>query len=133
MLCNSGVRLTNRDAESFPVMRCALLRCLVVLLLLALSGGNAHAELHLGAVSHNPCSAEVSPEQDRSVPVHHDQGNHKCCCDCLGCTAAAEVTPPLSSLLAFFGARLAYGDANRFLTGRSLRPEPGPPRSVALS
>lgn len=134
MLCSDGVPPSRRSAESVLVMRCALFRCLVVLLSLALIGGNARAGVRLAAVPEEPCAADISHDHGHSVPAHHDRADHKCCCDCLGCTAVAELTTPFGNLLpAFVGVRLSYRDVSRYLTGRSPRPEPGPPRPVALS
>lgn len=115
-------------------MRSLALRCVVVLLSLALISGNAHAELHLGAVPHDPCPAELGHDHGGTSKPHNGSADQSCCCDCLGCVSAIEITPDLSSSSpAFFTAAIYYGPASVFLTGQTLRPDPGPPRSGAPS
>lgn len=119
-------------------MRSLWLRSLVVLLSLALVSGNAHAHLHLAAAHHEPC-----PE---SLAHHHagtnspDQGQPRkavdlaCCCDCLGCTSAINLTHDLTSGVPAFGAgAVRYGDEDSVLAGRVLLPEPDPPRPGTLT
>lgn len=115
-------------------MRSLLLRCLIVLLTLALIGGNAHAELHLGGVAHDPCPAELGHEHgDDTHHQHRDRADRNCCCDCLGCVSAIELTPDLASLPVFLTSSVLYGEESARLAGQILRPEPGPPRPGALS
>ena len=71
--------------------RSLILRCLVVLLSIALASGNAHAALHLDAAHSEPCPEEHAHHHGETAPRHQHQHDKKmaCCCDCLGCTSAA--------------------------------------------
>jgi len=110
------------------------LRCLIVLLSLALANGNAHAALHIAHAG--PCPEGHAHHHGTTEPEHHQhQQDNKltCCCDCLGCTSAAYVAPELSIAPAELVARVNF-DAFLFLpSGRAPRPEPGPPRPGTLS
>jgi len=69
-----------------------LLRCLIVLLSLALANGNAHAALHLHTAHGQPCPEEHVHHGGKSSPHHqhrHDKGI-ACCCDCLGCSSGID-------------------------------------------
>lgn len=117
-------------------MRSVLVRHLVVLLVVALSGGNAfgrphpiptdqpashpqHQHDHAGQTSH------PSPEQDKGL---------RCCCDNLGCVSAYTLTPTLGGVSpAIYGTPVDYGRRAAVLFGRDLPPEPKPPRRVALT
>jgi hypothetical protein len=105
------------------------------LLALALVSGNAHAELHLNAVPHDPCPAALGHAHGHPTQDHHqDRTDHNCCCDCLGCASAIELTPDLTSFLpVFLASSVLYGEENARLAGQVLRPEPGPPRPGSLS
>lgn len=114
-------------------MHSLVLRCLIALLSLALVSGNARAELHLGAAPHSPCPAQIHHDRG-DTPHHRDSADYSCCCDCLGSASAIEPTPDLASFIpAFPPASVLYAAANPLLTGRVLRPEPGPPRPGSLS
>lgn len=115
-------------------MRSFTVRCLVLLLSLALVGGHAHAELHLGATPHEPCPAELG--RSHGGPAHHHQSpdRNSCSCDCLGCVSAIDPNPDRTSFrLAFFTSAVFYCETGRFCAGQILRPDPGPPRTGALS
>jgi hypothetical protein len=115
-------------------MRRFVLRCFVVLLSLALISGNAHAELHLGAMPHDPCPAELGHDHHGGSHHRHDKDRSACCCDCLGCVSAIEVMPDLSNTVPVsFSPAVFYGEGSLLLAGRVLRPDPGPPRTGALS
>jgi hypothetical protein len=115
-------------------MRFLALRCLALLLSLALISGNAHAELHLGAAPHEPCPAELGHAHGDASHHRHDEDRGACCCDCLGCVSAIQLTPDLTSFLpAFLASAVLYGEAGSLLAGMTLRPEPGPPRPGTLS
>ena len=78
-------------------MRSLALRCLVVMLSLALVSGGAHAELHLKAIPpDDPCPTELGHTHGGTAN-HHRDADRSCCCDCLGCVSAIEVMPDLSS------------------------------------
>jgi hypothetical protein len=112
-----------------------LLRCLVVLLSLALASGNAHAALHLGGAPSEPCPEEHAHHTGRASP-HHQHQHAKglaCCCDCLGCSSAAYLAPELSITPAELPAQIHYDALTATLSGRALLPEPDPPRPGTLS
>jgi hypothetical protein len=119
------------------VKRSVFLRCLVVLLSLALAGGNAHAALHLDAAHSEPCPEEHAHHHGKTEPQHQHQHQHykkmACCCDCLGCTSAAYLAPELRSDPAELPARVHYDALTLLLSGRALLPEPDPPRPGPLT
>jgi len=105
------------------------LRCIVLLLSLALASGNAHAALHLDAAHHAPCPEERAHHHGKTEPQHqhrHDKGL-ACCCDCLGCSAAVYLSPPLAITPADLAARVYYDALTASLSGRAPRPDPDPP------
>jgi len=116
-------------------MRSFWLRSLVILLTLTLVSGNAHAKLYLSSIQHEPCPEAL----DHHSGTHSDRQHPKaadpaCCCDCLGCVVALNLTPDLTSFLAAFPAgTVRYRDENSILAGRTLVPEPDPPRHSALT
>jgi hypothetical protein len=117
-------------------MRSLWLRYLIVLLSLALVGGNAHAELHFGAASRQPRPEALDHHagSDSSHHQHRKAADPACCCDCLGCVSGVNLTPDLTSFLpAFLAGTVRYGDANPVLAGRALLPERDPPRPSALT
>jgi hypothetical protein len=117
------------------VKRSLLLRCLVVLLSLALASGNAHAALRLGDAHSEPCPEEHAHHTEKTLPHHqhqHDKGL-ACCCDCLGCSSAVYLAPELSLTPAELPAKIHYGALTAALSGRTLLPEPDPPRRGLLS
>ena len=115
--------------------RSLLLRCLVVLLSLALASGNAHATLHLGDAHSEPCPEEHAHHTGKTLPHHqhqHDKGL-ACCCDCLGCSSTVYLPPELSITPAELPAKIHYDALAASLSGRTLLPEPDPPRPGTLS
>jgi hypothetical protein len=116
-------------------MRFPLVRCLVVVLSLALANGNAHAALHSGAAHSEPCPEEHVDHGGRTSPYHqhqHEKG-FACCCDCLGCSSAAYLPPGLSTTPVGFESQILYNELVASLSGRTLLPEPDPPRPSTLS
>jgi hypothetical protein len=117
------------------VKRSLLLRCLIVLLSLALVSGNAHAALHLDPAHGQPCP-EKHDHHGGKTSSHrqhwHDNGL-ACCCDCLGCSAAVYLPPELSITAAELTAQIHYDAMTASLSGRELRPDPDPPKSGTLS
>jgi hypothetical protein len=115
------------------VKRSLLLRCLVVLLSLALTSGNAHAALHLVANHSEPCPEEHAHHSGKATPQHEHQHDKAlaCCCDCLGCSS--YLPPELSVTPAELPAKIRYDAGSASLSGRTLLPDPGPPRPSALS
>jgi hypothetical protein len=51
-------------------MRSLLVRCLVLVLSLALVSGNAHAALHLGGAHSEPCPEEHFQHAEKTSPDH---------------------------------------------------------------
>ncbi len=119
------------------VKRSVILRCLVVLLSLALASGNAHAALHWDAGHSEPCPEEHPHHHGKTEPQHQPQHQHDkglaCCCDCLGCTSTAYLSPELGITPAELPARVHYDALASLLSGRALLPEPDPPRPGTLS
>src|SRR5260370_25277045 len=121
-------------------MRFLWIRCLVVVLSLALACGNAHAVLHLGGANPEPASEDHAHHAGKTSPHHqHQRGKPQrgkplaCCCDCLGCTSLAYLPPELGITPAELPARVHYAAFTASLSGRTLLPEPGPPRPGTLS
>jgi hypothetical protein len=117
------------------VKRSLILRCLIVLLSLALASGNAHAGLHMDAARSEPCPEEHAHHHGNTAPRHQHQHDKKmaCCCDCLGCTSAAYIAPELSITSVELPARVHYDALTASLSGRALLPEPDPPRPGTLT
>jgi hypothetical protein len=116
-------------------MRVLWIRCLVVLLSLALVCGNAHAALHLGGAHREPCPEE-HPHHTGKTSQHHQHQRSKaltCCCDCLGCTSAAYLPPQLNVTPAELSVLIHYDALAASLSSRAILPEPGPPRPGTLS
>ena len=115
--------------------RFLLLRCLIVVLSLALVGGNAHAALHLHTAHGQPCPEEQAHHSGKTSSDHqhrHDNGL-ACCCDCLGCGSAVYLPPDSGITPTEFTTRLYYDARTASLSGRELRPDPDPPRPGTLS
>jgi hypothetical protein len=112
-----------------------LVRCLALLLSLALVSGNAHVALHLTAAHSEPFPEEHTHHTGKTSPHHqhqHDSGL-TCCCDCLGCASAAYLLPQLGIAQSELGTQVHYDALTASLSGRALVPEPGPPRPETLS
>jgi hypothetical protein len=122
----------------YLLMRSLPLRCLVVLLSLALVSGNAHARLHVAAAHHEPCPESLDHHHAGTNSSHQGQPRKAvdpaCCCDCLGCPSAINLTHELTSAVPAFGAgAVRYGHEDSILAGRVLLPEPDPPRPGTLT
>jgi hypothetical protein len=119
--------------NAFTVKRSVLLRCLVVLLSLALASGNSHATLHLGTHP-EPCPEEHAHHTGKTSPHHPHQHDNElaCCCDCLGCSSAAYLPPEFSITPTELAAEIHYDAVTASLPGRTLLPDPDPPRSGTL-
>jgi hypothetical protein len=116
-------------------MRVLWIRCLVVLLSLALVCGNAHAALHLGGAHREPCPEEHAHHTGKTSQHHQHQHSKAltCCCDCLGCTSAAYLPPQLNVTPAELSVQIHYDALAASLSSRAILPEPGPPRPGTLS
>jgi hypothetical protein len=89
----------------------------------------------LGAAHAEPCPEGHAHHDGKTTqhPHHqHDKGL-ACCCDCLGCSSAAYISPELSITPAELPARIQYDAPTASLSGRTLLPEPDPPRPGTLS
>jgi hypothetical protein len=132
-LCYAGLRAFSNPSEKRdrPVKRSLLLRCIVLLLSLALVSGNAHAALHLDTAHHDPCPEEHAHHKGKT-PLHQHQHDHglASCCDC---SSAAYLVPVLGITPAELPARVHYDALTASLSGRALRPDPDPPRPGLLS
>jgi hypothetical protein len=110
------------------------MRCIVLLLSLALVSGNAHAAFHLDTAHHDPCPEEHTHHKGKTpLRQHHHDHGLACCCDCLGCSSAAYLVPVPGITPAELPARVHYDALTASLSGRVLRPDPGPPRPATLS
>jgi hypothetical protein len=126
---------SKRISRALPSMRSLPLRCLILVLALALVSGNTHAELHLGALHPEPCPEAHDHRHGTPAPHHRAKHAHDaCCCDCLGCVPTLSLTPDLVAMpVSFSAAVIRYRDEPSFLAGRALVPDPGPPRPSAAS
>src|SRR6516164_9566738 len=131
---DSGFVQLSPEIRDRPVKRPLLLRCLIVLLSLALVSGNAHAALHLDSAHHEPCPEVHAHHHGKTTP-HQHQHDHglACCCDCLCCSSAVYLPPALGISPADLPARVYYDALTASLSGRVLRPDPDPPRRGTLS
>jgi hypothetical protein len=122
------------ELRSRIVKRSLLLRCLILLLSLALVSGNAHAVIQLDNAHHEPCP-EADTHHDGKTPLHQHRHDHglACCCDCLACSAAAYLPPTLGLTPTDLPALIHYDALSASLTGRALLPDPDPPRPGTLS
>ena len=115
-----------------PVKRPFFLRCLIVLLALALASGNAHAALHLDTAHREPCPEQHAHHRGKAEPQHqhrHDKGL-ACGCDCLGCSAAVYLSPLLTVTPADLAARVHYDALTAPLSARCAGGGPGYQREV---
>jgi hypothetical protein len=111
-------------------MRSPLVRCLVLLLSLALANGNAHASLRLDAAHSVPCPEEHAHHDGHTSPDHQHQPEKRfgCCCDCLSCSSAAQVSPSLDATPVEFASQIHFDASTASLSSRAVPPEPDPPR-----
>jgi hypothetical protein len=124
-------RIENESVIEYPMaMRSVLLRCLVVLVALALvGGGTVNARTHLmpsgveGPLWHDTADAGTNINKS---PQHHDA--HACPCCCLGCASFANRNPDCTSGVVPVSESVSYGERISALAGRILHPDPYPPR-----
>jgi hypothetical protein len=124
-------RIKNESVIEYPMaMRSVLLRCLVVLVALALVGGAT-----VNARTHSmPSGVEGSLWKDTAdaatnltkSPQHHN--THACPCCCLGCASFVNRAPDCTSGVVPVSEIVSYGERISALTGRILCPDPYPPR-----
>ena len=111
-------------------MRSPLIRCLALLISVALANGNAHAAIHLGAAHSEPCPEE-HPDHDGATSPHHQHPSNKgsaCCCDCLGCSSVAQLPLSLGIAPVEFASQIRFDASAASLSSRAVPPEPDPPR-----
>jgi hypothetical protein len=65
-------------------------------------------------------------------PAHHRDGGHGCCCECLGCTTAADVVPGFTLMPGNVPLSIHFERGTASLDGLALDPELDPPRPAAL-
>jgi hypothetical protein len=124
-------RIENESVIEYPMtMRSVLLRCLVVLVALALVGGTTvNARTHAmpsgveGPLWHDTADAGTSINKS---PQHHN--THACRCCCLGCASFANRADDGTSGVVPVSEIVIYGERISALAGRILCPDPYPPR-----
>jgi hypothetical protein len=122
-------------------MRCLRMRSLVLLLMLALTSGNARAGIHLddpisdadiGCTVNASVDADIDPASaDHHGSTHdHESG---CCCDCLGCLGALASLPAALEAPVEFRSNVWFLNKSGVLADRPPSPDPDPPRTLSLS
>ena len=111
------------------MMRQLARRFLLILCALTLVGGSTIS--FAASVTAAPCAAEHS-HQD-GTPSKHDHHGAGCLSYCLAaCTAIPDLPPRLIvSVAAFTATPVSYWDTRMSLSGRSIAPDLGPPRTTA--
>jgi hypothetical protein len=102
---------------------------LLILCAVALTGGSA-ISFAASAAAAGPCPHEQGHHQGPDQHKHHDAG---CLACCLGACVAIPDLPPRTLLgeAPFAATPVSYWETEAFLSGRSIRPDPGPPRTRA--
>ena len=128
--------LANENSETTAVrvfMRSLLVRILVLLLSLAPVSGNGNTR---AVPQPHPAHAELCPEEHArhtGTTTTDDEHRQECRCDCLDCGPAGQLPPRVNVIPAEFVAEADYDALTTSLSGRTLLPEPAPPRPGALS
>ncbi|MGE5269618.1 MAG: hypothetical protein ACM3JG_08105, partial [Thiohalocapsa sp.] len=117
------------------IMRGWWVRVFVVLLALALIGGNnAHLEAHPVIASDHDCAGAAAQPHESSADSAAKRAGCARCCDCLGCVSSMNLSPPLGAIDVRFPVEaIRFAASASFRPGRSLLPDPPPPRPGALS
>jgi hypothetical protein len=112
-------------------MRRLARRFLMILCMLALVGSST-ISFAASVTAIDPCAHEHG-EHGGAVPSHHDHHGAGCLACCLGaCTATADLPPrPFITVAAFVATAVIWWEAGISLTGRSIAPDLGPPRTIA--
>ena len=114
-------------------MRGWWVRFLVVLLALALIGGNVQVGAHPMIGPDHDCAGAANLHGSSADAAAKLAGG-MCCCDCLGCLSPASLSAPLWAVALHFPVEaIPFGWSASFRPGRTLLPEPPPPRPDALS
>jgi hypothetical protein len=122
-------RIKSESVIEYPMtMRSLLLRCLVVLVALALAGGaTVNARTHaMPSGVEGPLwrdTADAGTNMNKS-PQHHNAH----ACRCFGCASLAKRAPDYTSDVVPVSAIVSYGERISALAGRILHPDPYPPR-----
>ncbi len=119
-------------------MRLFLRRLIVLLVALAFIDGGVARAAALVPPAAEPCSHEHGdmPGHSGHMPAstghQQDRGSRAClqCC-CLGICASVPSLPAALTVAPVVVASVVYWDTSRTATGRSIAPEPGPPRPLA--
>ena len=124
-------RIKNESViEDSMAMRSILLRCLVVLVALALVGvatvNTRTQSMSLGAERLSNHDAADAGASLKGSAQHHKV--HACLCCCLGCASFANRAPDSTSDVVPVSEIVSYGERISALTGRILCPDPDPPR-----
>ena len=116
-------------------MRSPVVRCIVVLLSLALANGNAHFALHLAGAHSEPCPEGHAHHDGHTSPhdPHNSDKGSQCCCDCLGCSPVAQLPAGLNATPLEFTSNRYFDATTASLSSRTVPPEPDPPRPGAVS
>ena len=111
----------------WPVAR----RFFLILCALALIGGST-ISFAATVTAAGPCAHEHSG-QNGTAPAHPDHHGAECLACCLGACAAMPGLPPRTSLTeaAFSAKTVTWWETGTALSGRSIAPDPGPPRTIA--
>lgn len=117
-------------------------RLVVILAVLAFEAGLPLALAMPPALAAGPC-----PHEHHDITAEHTQHNHHvppkqqhrhgaagCLCCCVGaCVAVPDLVKSTVVAIRFTTATVVYAETAITLAGRSLRPDPAPPRTTALS
>ena len=133
-------QLTGARLDSSVLMQLLWRRLIVLLVAFAFIAGGVAGAAAPNAIAAEPCT-ESHGHADHQADHHqhgktsdHDkdsrQGACISCC-CIGvCASLPDVTGALTSEPVTM-SRVVYWDTARFGIGRSITPEPGPPRPLA--
>lgn len=115
-------------------------RLILLLAALALAAGAPAAFAVPPALAAEPCLHEHQhgagiADHDHDRHQHrHDHGAAGCLCCCIGsCIAISDLPHNPVAVILCIALPVAYWDTGLRLAGRSIRPDPAPPRSSALS
>jgi di/tricarboxylate transporter len=112
-------------------MRPLAKRLLMIFCTLALITGST-ISFAASVTALSPCAHEHAERGD-AVPAHHDHHCAGCLACCLGaCSTAVGLPPPSFNSAAVFSATsVSYWETAVAFSGRSIAPDPGPPRTIA--
>ena len=113
------------------IMRRLARRFFLTLCMLALIGGGT-VSLAASVTAAHPC-VHAHGEPGDTLPPHHDHHGAGCLACCFGaCAAVANLpVPGFGIVTGFAAAPVTYWEANAALSGRSIAPDPAPPRTAA--